>query len=214
MNVNPVIHTVGLLFLTLLGACANMQQAQIQGKQKDAQQYCASLYSEARLEPIRGKVPFQLALGQSIPMEMMSNSQFPTEEETQAILTWAQLRQDCFTYQTQVLGQPPAHYVALRMANNQVIAELFAGRITYGQLAQQINQNQIAALQQDQAIRMQAQRDAVQAQQAFSQQLFQQQQLNLQQQQLRNQQLQSRPINNSVNCTTQYIGNTAYTNCH
>ena len=114
--------------------------------------------------------------------------------------------------QYSVLGPPPTHFSALRRANSQVMAELFARRITYGQFAGQLNQNEIAFMQQDQILRTQAQRDAAQATQAFEQQLIQQQQINLQQQQLLNQRRPAPP--NPVNCTTQYVGNMAYTNCH
>jgi hypothetical protein len=218
MNVHLIGRVSILILVVQLGACANMQQANLRAKQQEARQYCEGLYADSRLDPIRRKAPVdQLLTVGSMPVEMMAIAEFPTDDEAKLILKWAQNRQDCQEYVTKVFGPPPAHLAAMRMANSQAIAELYARRITYGQLAGQINQNQMAFLQQDQALRSQAQRDTLQAQQAFSQQLFQQQQLNLQRQQLLNQQLQQYkplPSNNSVNCMSQYIGNIAYTNCH
>jgi hypothetical protein len=90
---------------------------------------------------------------------MMSNNEFRTREETLAILVWAEQRQRCHEYQTSLLGQPPAHMEVLRRANSQLMADLYGGRINYGQYAKQLNQNVMVFLDQDAAIRAQAARD-------------------------------------------------------
>jgi hypothetical protein len=220
MNFNSAGRLVVLVLVAQFGACVNVPQSGQQdaaqlARQQEGIRYCNGLYADSRLDPIRHKVPLALNIADPIPVVMMGNSEFPTEDEAQLILLWAQHRQDCHKRQTELLGSPPAHFLAFRMANAQAIAELYARRITFGQLAGQLNQNTIAYMQQDQALKSQAQRDAAQAQQAFAQTLMQQQQLNLQNQILLNQQRQPPlPRRNPVNCTTQYIGNTAYTNCN
>lgn len=219
MNVYSACRLTVLVLVAQFSACVNVPQSGQQDAVQEAnvqelKRYCNNLFADSRLDQIRHKVPLHLNIADPISVEMMGNSEFPTEDEAQLILLWAQHRQDCHKRQTEILGPPLAHFLAFRMANGQAIAELYARRITFGQLAGQLNQNTIAFMQQDQALKSQVQRDADQAQQAFAQTLMQQQQLNLQRQQLLNQQRQPLPTRNPVNCTTQYIGNTAYTNCN
>lgn len=197
---------VVLLIAMTLASCAQMEAHKRQAARAEVEQYCAQLYTDARIDPIRDKVPINLRVETPIPIQMMANNAIPTEEEQAGILAWAEQRQLCQQRSTDVLGPPPAHLEAVRSANSQAMADLYGGRISYGDFAKQLNQNRMAFIQQNQALLDQANRDALQRQQAFQQLLFQQQQLNLQQ--------QSRQQNAPVNCTTQYIGNQAYTNCH
>ena len=131
MNVNSVGRLVVLIFVAQFGACANVpqsgqQNAVQQAREQEVIRYCAGLYADSRLDQIRRKVPLHLNIAESIPVEMMGNSEFPTEDEAQLILLWAQHRQDCHKRQTELWGTPPAHLLAFRMANAQAIAELYA----------------------------------------------------------------------------------------
>ena len=219
MNVQSIGHLSILILVFQFSACADAPKSGQQNAVKDAkfqevQQDCARLSADSSLDPIRRKAPINHNIATPISVEMMANSQFPTEDEAQLILRWAKIRQDCQQRMRNILGEPPAHMAALQMAKNQAMAELYARRITYGQFSGEWNKYEIAYKHQDQASRSQAQRDAAQAQQSFSQQLLQQQQIDLQRQQLLNEQFQRPPVSNSVNCTTQYVGNTAFTNCN
>jgi hypothetical protein len=218
MNCGQRRAFIWILVALSLSACANPQKqaadraaalrAQVEG-------YCRQLYSDPRIDPIRSKVPVGIGLSEQIPIQMMSNNEFPSKEEAPAILVWAEQRQRCHEYQTSLFGPPPAHLEALRRANSQLMADLYGGAITYGEYAKQLNQNTSLFLQQDASIRAQAARDRLQAIQAFQQNLYQRQQLNLERQRLQNEQLRAmQPQQNpAIHCTTQYIGNQAYTNC-
>jgi hypothetical protein len=183
------------------------------GCSSTSQEQCRQFYSDARLDLIRDKVPVQMRIEEPIPVQMMADNNLPTEEEKTAIIAWAEQRQLCQQASNALLGAQPTHVEAIRSANSQAMADLYAGRISFGEFAKQLNQNRIAFFQQDQALRAQAQRDSLQAQQVLQQHLYQQQQLNLQQQQINNERLRSSQPS-SVNCTTQYIGNQAYTHCN
>ena len=212
---------IGILVIFTLSACVNPPPRSVdsQDRRADLQrrgaEYCQQLHSDPRLDPIRDKVPLLAQISDPIPMQMMSNNEFPTNEEASAIAALAEQRQKCQKYQTVLLGAHPAHVEALRRTNSQLMAELYGGNITYGQYAKQLNQNVVLFLQQDAAIGAQAARDRLQAAQAFQQNLYQQQQLNLERQRLQNEQLRAlQPQRNPpINCTTQYIGDQAYTNC-
>lgn len=175
--------------------------------------YCTTLYSDPRLDPIRGKI---VLWKEEATISMMANDQKANSEEQAAILAYADQRQRCLEYEAQQFGAIPASVDAYRRANSQVLADLYSGQITFGQCVRSISQNGgTLRLQLEQSAQVAAQQQAANAQAA--QQLFlQQQQVNLQQQAVRNAQMRALipqpPVN--VNCTTQYIGNQAYTNCH
>lgn len=204
-----------VLFVLLLSGCAGPQQKQGADLDAKGREYCRQLYSDPRLDPIRSKVPLNMGVSDPIPIQMMSDNDFPSTEEASLILVWAEQRQRCHEYQTSLYGPPRAQVEAVRRANSQLMAELYGGVITYGQYAKQLNENISLFLQQDEAIRAQAARDQLQALQAFQQNLYQQQRLNIERQRLQNEQLRAlQPRQNPpVSCTTDYIGNQAYTHC-
>jgi hypothetical protein len=185
-------------FLLILTGCAELQPQSNRGE--ELHQYCRQVYSDPRIDPIRDKVAVYAQKVSDISMQMMANQATATDEEKVAILAWAEQRQLCHQRRNELLGQPPAHMEAARGYYSQAMADLYGGQISYGEFAKRGSQIIAAYFQHDQALRAQAQRDA-------QQQLYQQQQLNLRRQQLLDQ-------NRPVNCTTQYIGNQAYTNCH
>src|SRR5579859_3702592 len=121
------------------------QNAANEEKKQEVQQYCARSHADSRsmLERIRRKVPIDHNLDTPISVEMMANPDLPTEDEAPAILVWAQIREDCQQHWRTVWGQPPAHLAALQMAKNQALAELYARRITYGQLSSEWNKYEI-----------------------------------------------------------------------
>ena len=174
----------------------------------EADAYCAALYSDPSLNSIRYKTPVGIPLTQSVAVHMMANSERPTDEEKVAVLKWAESRELCASKYMEVAGQFPAHLQALRSLNSQAMAELYAGELTFGEFARQMERNRVAFIQQDAALQRQANRDALMEQQAANQMMYQQQQLRLQRQQIQNDQ------NRSVNCTTRYVGNQAYTSCN
>jgi hypothetical protein len=210
-----------ILALLFVSGCVNPGRpippsaGEVQTNIARSKQYCSQLYADPRIDPVRSKLPMPTSFSDSISIQMMSSNEFPTKEEAQAILAYADQRQKCMDYNNVIFGPTPVHVDAVRRSVSQLLAELYAGSINYGQYAKQLNQNFGYFIQQEATIRAQVARDQLQVQQAFQQSLFQQQQLSLERQRLQNEQFRAlQPkINTPVNCTTQYIGNQAYTNC-
>ena len=207
---NTIAVTSAVLVLLLAG-CAGLANKQ---RQEEVNAYCRQVYSDPRLDPIREKVPINITFADSIPVRMLANDNYPTKEEAAAILSWAEQRQLCQTKATEMFGPAPAHLAAVRDANSQSMADLYAGKLTYGEYIRQYSDHKARFLEVDQAVRAQAAEYALRAQQAFSQQLYQQQQLNLQRQQIQAEQFKALQPNRSLHCITSYIGNQAYTNCN
>lgn len=207
---NPISVTIAVLVLLLAG-CAELASKQ-QAEQANA--YCIQVYSDPRLDLIRDKLPITIKMTESIPVRMLANDSYPTKEQAAAILSWAEQRQLCHSKLTEIFGPAPAHLTAMRDANSQSMADLYAGKLTYGQYIRQYSDHKARFLEVDQALSTQAAERALRAQQAFSQQMYQQQQLNLQRQQIQAEQFKALQQNRPLNCTTSYVGNQAYTNCH
>jgi hypothetical protein len=167
--------------------------------------YCESLYADSRIDPIRKKVVIATSLDQPVSRRLMANESLPTEEEKIAIQVWAKQRELCQQSHAQIVGAPPAHLSAVRAANSQGLADLYAGRITYGEFAKQYERNRNAYLEQDAALRVQARHEATREQLAsqddpsIPQQLFQS--------------LQIPQSNASTNCTSQYLGLQIFSSC-
>ena len=201
---------VSLLFL-LLASCNQMAMKQRQEKLAATKSYCESLYADSRIDPIRKKIPITLSMERPVPSRFMINDARPTDDEKAAILVWIERRQLCQQNYAEILGAPSAHLSAARASNSQGLADLYSGKITFGEFSRRYNRNRSTYLQQDAAFRIEAQREALQQQQAFQQQFFQQQQSYFQQQLIQNQPMQQ--STRSMNCATQYVGNEVYANC-
>ena len=206
-------NTYSLLGVILVAAtasgCAEIEQKQALKAYQNAEAYCRNLNSDSRLDVLRGKIHMDST---PPPIQILANTETPTKDEMPAILVYAEKRDQCRGYFDSVLGAPQQPRQAARLANNQSLADLYAGKITYGEYAKQVTEHMSAAQQQASQIAAQDNRDRLQALQVFQQGLYQQQQLNLQQQQ----QMRSSftPLPSAINCTTQYIGSQAFTNCH
>jgi hypothetical protein len=196
---------VSLLFFPL-ASCNQMAMKQRQEKLAAMKSYCESLYADSRIDPIRKKVVIATSLDLPVSRRLMANDSLPTDDEKIAIQVWVKQRELCQQSHVQVVGAPPAHLSAVRAANSQGLADLYAGRITYGEFAKQYERNRNAYLQQDAALRVQTQHAAMQQQLAsqpddpsIAEKLFQSLQMP-----------QSSP---STNCTTQYRGVQAFSKC-
>ena len=202
-----------LLTTSTLSACVDLQeQRQIEDEKRqeaaraEVDMYCSQLYSDPRLDPIRAKMPIGKSITEPVPVQMMTNSDLPTQGEKSAILAWAQQRQLCQQKDSTLFGPPYPHLEAARRANSQSIADLYGGKITYGQYAKFLNELEAHVLQEDQAVRAQAARDFLDAQRTADQHFYQQQQI-------MRETIKSVQPREPVQCTTSYVGNQAYTNC-
>lgn len=93
---------------------------------------------EESLSPLREKIAFGGVDKQKF--EMLANGEFPTEEEKALILLWVNLRIDCMK-RYEALREIDMHPVArsiLEQGNTELVsltADLYSGKITYGQFA-------------------------------------------------------------------------------
>jgi hypothetical protein len=196
---------VSLLFFPL-ASCNQMAMKQRQEKLAAMKSYCESLYADSRIDPIRKKVVIATSMDRPVSRRLMANDSLPTEEEKVAIEVWVQQRELCQQSHTQIVGAPPAHLSAVRAANSQGLADLHAGLITYGEFAKRYERNRNTYLEQEAALRVQAQHEAMQQQLAsqpddpsIPQKLFESLRMP-----------QSGP---STNCTSQYPGLQAFSKC-
>jgi hypothetical protein len=223
-----------LLCLTaiLMTGCAQMnaqrQRAAVEQEMADLRQRCESLMADPALNPIRDKVAFYYT-GEQQTFAMRTNTDYASAEEKPVIALWAQKRDQCEVMHRPVLAKVPVQFGAVMNASKQVvdsmIAELYLGHITYGELANKRAKNfaefrtTLANIQQ--ALAIQNQQAQFQAQQLANQaianwnaqvqtQALQQMQRQMQTQALQPMQRQS----NSINCTSNQLGSSTYTNCY
>jgi mannitol-1-phosphate/altronate dehydrogenase len=209
-----------LLFLAaiLMTGCAQMnaqnQRAALEREIADARQQCESLMSDTALNPIREKVTL---IGAEPTFAMRTNTDHVSAEEKPIIALWAHKRDQCWQIARPTLAKMRVQIVAVDNATKQVvdsmIAELYLGNITYGELANKRAKNAaeyrttVANIQQ--ALAVQSQQAQFQAQQLANQAIAN---WNAQMQTQALQQM--RRQSNSINCTSNQLGNSTYTNCY
>lgn len=196
---------VAVLLFFPLASCNQMAMMQRQEKLAAMKSYCESLYADSRIDPIRKKVVIATSLDQPVSRRLMAIDSLATDEEKAAIQVWVKQRELCQQSHVHIVGAPPAHLSAVRAANSQGLADLYAGRITYGEFAKQYERNRNAYLEQDAALRVQAQHEA--AQQLASQR----DDPSIPQKLIEN--LQAPESNPSTSCTTQYRAGQTLSRC-
>jgi len=210
-----------LLFLTasLVTGCglfiAQRQRAALEKEVVHVREECNALLADAALDPIRDKVAFFNA--DQPPLAMRTNTSYASAEEKPVIALWAQKRDQCYRISDQLMAMVPAQIVALMTASRQVtdsmIAELYLGNITYGELANKRAKNaaeyRVTVANIEQALTVQNQQAKFQAQH-LANQAISNWNAQMQTQALRQMQRQS----NSINCTSNQLGNSTYTNCY
>lgn len=202
------------------------QQAKKPTADDDPSQPCfESIAYDKRFVSLRDKIAINLRPNQ-LPLEMLSNAAFPTEDEKQTLGVWVVARQACMDAGEAFRARyaPPEYRANMASNVNRVkllAAKLYAKQITYGEFNQMRAENSLDS-QRTMATLQQREREAMAARAAEDQarrdaavgaaiQNMQTQQLIQQQQQLQNQQLlqQNMPRTtncqrwgNQVNCTT------------
>jgi hypothetical protein len=101
--------------------------------------YLKSLYADARLDPIRDKVPLLLR-PDAIKPNHLANETRPTAPEKQAITAWLQVREQAQQYQTAQRGQPSPHLTQTRNRVTKAMVQLYNGTLTYGEFARRIRE--------------------------------------------------------------------------
>jgi len=216
------------LFLAaiLMTGCAQMhaqsQRAALEREIADSRQQCESLMADPALNPIRDKVALFNTEQQTFAMR--TNTDYVSSEEKSAIALWAQKRDQCQLIERPMWAKAPPQIAAVanaaRQLTDSMIAELYLGRITYGELANRRVKNAaevrttLANIQQALAVHnQQAQFQAQQlANQAIANWNAQMQTQALQQMQRQRQ--MSSPVRDTINCTSNQLGSYTYTNCY
>ena len=178
--------------------------------------------ADPALIPIRDKVGLYSADQQTFAMR--TNTDYASAEEKPVIGLWAQKRDQCELMNRPILAKAPVQMAAVIKAGGQVtdsmIAELYLGNITYGELANRRAKNAagfrttLANIQQ--ALTVQSQQAQFQAQQLANQAVanwnaqVQTQAL----QQMQRQRQMSSPVRDTINCTSNQLGTSTYTNCY
>jgi len=114
-----------------------------------------ALYADARLDPIRNKVP--LLLGPDVVQPAyLNDATKPSPAEKKAIAAWLQVREQAQRYRTAHAGEPSPLLTRTRKEVTAAILELQNGELTYGAFArriQQIDRDYQAAIRQNVGLR-------------------------------------------------------------
>jgi hypothetical protein len=197
--------------------------AQVNGARK----YCADLLTHEELRPLLRKFPLTLE-PENVTFEMLALNEKPTDEERKAILALVARRADCHNVWTvkvePLIGPPPFWNTRQQQQNTAALASLYSAEITYAQFNRQLQaigaDTQRARADEEfrQQMVAQAQAQATAAQQqAYEAQL----QREMQERAAANARYQAAMQNFArasapkpqVNCTSNAIGSTVYTNC-
>ena len=166
------------LMVALCG-CGLIQQARqreaLQKAVADTRQGCEALFADSVLDPIRNKVALYNPEQQTFAMR--TNTDYVSGEEKPVIALWAQKRDQCEQIAGPMLAMFPVQMVAVtkaaKQATDSMIAQLYLGQITYGELANKRAQNlaemRTAMANIQQALVVQSQQAQFQAQQLANQ---------------------------------------------
>lgn len=219
---------------TITFSCAPDTSALLQS----AQAQCKDEMLAPELDPIRHKVELYRESPESAPpFEIASNDTFPTESDRPVIAKWATIRDECIKrseavsniqpsatpLQVAFLQQDRAFGKELGGRVGELIVALYQQKLTYGEFAQkryQISREAAAAERQFRQTTLIADQQRQMQVQQLAQQQFQNNLMawSTYMQAVNARQPQTIHLDGSVkvqkSCTTQYIGNQAYTNCN
>lgn len=177
-----------LAVISSLSGCGVMQQREQQARidrakaeLRENNERCSSLFkTDVRLDPLRPYISFD---GQAT-IEQLASTKKPSAKEKQALLVYDELASQCFSERESILVKSDAPYYMIKStrdyatAAKQAKADLWSGKITYGQYLKVAKQNwqnsenerisgaQAERQQQQQAQMQQAQINAANAQAA------------------------------------------------
>jgi hypothetical protein len=135
-----ILTLVGIMSLLLIySGCDVIAEQQRQQRFQAADKACEALYADARLDPIRGKVALNNSVKQTT-FAMRTDTKTVSPGEKPLIALWADKREQCFRVYDPALEPLAAPQVvvvwhAMWGATDAAIAELYLGRITYGDFA-------------------------------------------------------------------------------
>ncbi len=118
-------------FVALVSGCATPGTA---SSVAVAQQRCEALHAEPGLDPLRGRMPLPIVLGQALPVEQLADRRrVATEAERDAIKALEGVRADCRRLAQTALGPMPRFRDESEDRISEALADLYAGSISWGQ---------------------------------------------------------------------------------
>lgn len=99
-----------------------------------AQQRCEALHAAPGLDPLRGRMPLPIVLGQALPVEQLADRRrVATEAERDAIKALEAVRAECRRLAQSALGPVPRYRDESEDRISEALADLYAGTISWGQ---------------------------------------------------------------------------------
>ena len=132
MKVAKFPAALGLL--AALTGCAGPQVQRSEG----VQAYCAKLYADGRLDPLKDKIVMPVSVDEPQPIDILANRARPTGTEQAAIKVLSQVRKECNDYAAKQFGAPPSYRQKSQTEITLALAELYAGEISYGDFARAV----------------------------------------------------------------------------
>jgi hypothetical protein len=135
-----VRHVPSMIMVALaagLSACATRPPQGAEGAE-GVKQYCARLYGDPRLAPLKDKIVMPLSVDEPQPIDILANRSRPTEAERSAIRVLSDVRKECGDYAAVHLGPPPGYRQRAQSEITMALAELYAGEMTYGQFGRAV----------------------------------------------------------------------------
>jgi len=133
-------HTISLLLAacaaTVCG-CAGMP-GDTDRTAKDVRAECAKLYSDPKIDPIRGHIQIPVSFEAPQPIEMLANKSRPTESEKPAIKALAEAMHQCRSVSETRVGALPIYRMKSEDRVLEALADLYEGATTYGQFAREV----------------------------------------------------------------------------
>jgi hypothetical protein len=128
----------------LVSGCAAIQQQKFKEAVAQEVQACNSSLADPALDPIRAKVAVLDPDKQTFAMR--TNTDRVSEQDKPVIALWAQKREECqANWRRSVAPIVAAQIVAVAESSAQVtdslVAELYLGKLTYGEFAEKRAQN-------------------------------------------------------------------------
>lgn len=150
-----IISSLGIL--VTLGGCAGQKAVK---PQDEVQTFCTKLYADRAIDPVRAKIAVPIKLGEPMPIERLADRTRASDTEKPAILALAKAMESCSSFGAERLGPPPYYRSVSNGRIGDMLAQLYAGDITFGQFARETlmigERDQLARQQLDEEIQLRA----------------------------------------------------------
>lgn len=146
---------IGMGVAGLLGGCAGQTARK---PPADVTAYCTQQYADKAIDPVRAKIDVPIRLGEPMPIERLADRTRASDVEKPAILALAKAMENCTGFGVTHLGPMPYYRTVSNSRIADLLAQLYAGDITYGQFSRETllvgERDQLARQQIDEELRL------------------------------------------------------------